>query len=564
MAIATITKRKVKGHVYYYLVEGKRVGDKSRLVKQQYLGRAEQVVARVEGAVPEPTRVRVAEYGASQALLAIARRLGFVGLIDAIATKRDQGWSVGTYLLLAVLNRILAPCSKAHLVEWFHSTALYHDFPVRDADLRSQRFWDHMGYLTAARIREVERALTQRMVEVFELDLSTVVYDATNFYTWINTQTPSDLAQRGHQKQHRGDLRAIGLALLVTTDFNIPLFHAVYPGNRDDAQQFQSVTEELVDRYHTLRTAYDGITLVYDKGNNSQANPTAIDSSPYGFVGSLKLIQVPDLLTLPVTEFEAVPEFGDLRAYRTTQAVFGQERTVVVTYNEALFLGQWQGDFARLRKLHEQLRTIQIGLTKEKTTRRPTVAKVQKRVDTVLAQTEARFREWIQATVTATADGSPQLAVVVDHDACMQWGTTHWGKTVLFTDHAEWSTAEIIQTYREAWHVEDTFRDMKNPSWLHWRPQYHWTDDKIRVHAFICVAAVALAHLLRREVARGGWDVSLPELLQDLTTVEEVLLEYPKSGGGAEARLTLTERTRRQQQWLDYLKIPEPMAKPVI
>jgi hypothetical protein len=171
------------------------------------------VVARLEGAVPEPTRGRVAEYGASQALLAIAQRLDFVGLIDAIATKRDQGWSVGTYLLRAVLNRILAPCSPAQLVEWVHSTALYHDFPVRDADLRSQRFWDHMGYLTAARIREGERALTQRMVEVFELDLSRGVYDAPNFYTWINTQTPSDLAQRGHQKPHRGDLRAIGLAL---------------------------------------------------------------------------------------------------------------------------------------------------------------------------------------------------------------------------------------------------------------------------------------------------------------------------------------------------------------
>jgi hypothetical protein len=93
LAIATITKRKVKGHVYYYLAEGKRVGDKSGWVKQQYLGRAEQVVARLKGAVPELTRVQVAKYGASQALLAVARRLDFVGLIDAIATKRDPGWS---------------------------------------------------------------------------------------------------------------------------------------------------------------------------------------------------------------------------------------------------------------------------------------------------------------------------------------------------------------------------------------------------------------------------------------------------------------------------------------
>lgn len=36
------------------------------------------------------------------------------------------------------------------------------------------------------------------MVEEFGLDLSTVVYDATNFYPWINTHTPSELAQRRH------------------------------------------------------------------------------------------------------------------------------------------------------------------------------------------------------------------------------------------------------------------------------------------------------------------------------------------------------------------------------
>ena len=558
--MATITKRKVKGHVYYYLVEGKRVDGKSRLVKQQYLGRAEQVVARLQGEPPEPTRVRVAEYGGSQALLHIARRLRVVELIDAVAPKRDQGFSVGTYILLAVLNRVLAPCSKAQLGEWFRQTALYHDFSIRGADLRSQRFWDHMGYLTADRIRDAERALTQHMVAEFGLDLSTVVYDATNFYTWIDTQTASELAQRGHQKQHRTDLKAVGLALLVTTDFNIPLFHAVYPGNRADSQQFQSVTEELVERYQILRTACDHMTLVYDKGNNSQANQAAVDASPYAFVGSLKANQVPDLLEIPLDQYTVVPEFGDLTAYRTTRTVFGCERTCVVTYNESLFLGQWQGEFARIRKLHERLRTIQQGLLTAH--RRPSVAALQKRVTDTITAAGAHLQDWVAATVTETPEG-PQFTFSIDHNACMAWGNTHWGKTVLFTDHAEWSTAQIVGTYRDGWHVEDTFRDMKRPSWLHWQPQFHWTDDKIRVHAFICVLAVTIAHLLRREVAHGGIEISLPDLLRDLTDVQEVLLEYPPPSTLG-VRLTLTDRTRRQQRILDYLQIPDPMAKPVI
>lgn len=558
--MATITKRTVKGHVYYYLVEGKRVDGQSRLVKQQYLGRAEQVVARLEGRPPEPTRVHVVEYGGSQALLQIARRLRLVEFIDAVAPKRDQGLSVGTYMLLAVLNRVLAPCSKAKLADGYYHTALYHDFAVRDADLRSQRFWDHMGYLTADRIRAAERALTHHMVAEFGLDLSTVVYDATNFYTWIDSQTASELAQRGHQKQHRGDLKAVGLALMMTTDFNIPLFHAVYPGNRADSTEFQSVTEELVARYHTLRDACSQMTLVYDKGNNSTHNQAAVDASPYGFVGSLKANQVPDLLEIPRTAYAPVPEFGDLEAYRTTRTVFGVERTVVVTYNESLYLGQWQGEFARLRTLHERLRSIQKGL--ETTRRRPSVATVAKRVADAVAKAGPPVREWVSTAVTDTPQG-PTFHFTIDHNACIAWGQTHWGKTILFTDQAEWSMAQIIATYRDAWHVEDTFRDMKQTSWLHWQPQFHWTDDKIRVHAFICVLAVTVAHLLRREIVRAGVEVSLPQLLRDITDIQEVLLAYPP-GSGAEAQLTLTERTRRQQQILDCLGIPEPIAKSVI
>ncbi len=89
--MATITKRKVNGHVYYYLVEGKRVDGKSRLVKQQYLGRAEQVVARLEGQSAEPTRVRVAEYGGSQALSKRGSTPHAVG--DRRSPACESGWT---------------------------------------------------------------------------------------------------------------------------------------------------------------------------------------------------------------------------------------------------------------------------------------------------------------------------------------------------------------------------------------------------------------------------------------------------------------------------------------
>ncbi len=139
--MATTTQRKVHGHTYYYLAASKRIDGKARLVLQKYLGRVEDVVAQLEGQTTDPQSVVVEEYGGSHALLQIARRRRLVDHIDAEAPKRAQGLSVGTYILLAVLNRVLAPCSKAKSADGYHDTAFYPDLPVRDADLASQRFW---------------------------------------------------------------------------------------------------------------------------------------------------------------------------------------------------------------------------------------------------------------------------------------------------------------------------------------------------------------------------------------------------------------------------------------
>ena len=146
------------------------------------------------------------------------------------------------------------------------------------------------------------------------------------------------------------------------------------------------------------------MTLVYDKGNNAKTNQAAVDASPYGFVGSLKANPVPELLEIPMDQYVVLSEFGDFQAYRTTRTVLGVERTVVVTYNESLFLGQWQGEFARLRKLYERLRTIQKGLHIPHR-RQPSVASLRKRVAGAMAKAGPHLTDWVTTTVAETTEG---------------------------------------------------------------------------------------------------------------------------------------------------------------
>lgn len=552
----TITKKKVKGHTYYYAVQSAWVDGKSRIVWQKYLGKAEDIVRVMTGEPARPFSAKVFEFGAVAALYAIAKRLGLVELIDAYTPKRNQGASVGQYMLIAALNRAICPTSKRQIAQWYASTSLSRWLTVKPQQLTSQRFWDHMGYLDQAAIHQIEAALTERMVREFHLDLRTAIFDTTNFFTWIDTTTPAELPRRGHNKQKRADLRQVGLALMTTLEFHIPLFHAVYPGRDPDAREFGSVVDDLVARYRRLSGECQDVTLIFDKGNNSRDNLSKL-AGRLKFVGSLVPSHYPDLLSIPLHAFHPLegPRAGGMKVYRTKREVFGVERTVLVTYNEALYLGQMQGLVAQLRKANEALRGLKNRLDKraEKTSPRgkaPTTATVAAQVKDILKKP---LDQIIRVEIRED-EGHVLLDYEIDHDAEKAYAGTHFGKNILFTDQDEWSDETIVSAYRGQASIEEAFKMMKNPHFIGWSPMYHWTDDKIRVHAFYCVLALTLASLLCRELHEKGIEMSIPSILEELSGIYEVAHIFQPESKQKDV-FTLSECTETQRMLLEALEL---------
>ena len=557
--MASIVKKRINGKLYYYAVETKWIEGKSRIVWQKYLGKVEDIVQAVTAAAPPaPQTAKVFEFGAVAALYSIAERLCLADTIDKHVSKRNQGASVGNYMLIAAINRCIAPKSKRQIADWFASTSLRRWLPMRPEQLSSQRFWDHMGYLDEKEIERIEDELAQNLVREFGVDVRALLYDATNFFTYIDSTTESELAQRGHSKAKRNDLRQVGLALLVTTDFHIPLLHQVYPGNRPDAKQFESITGGLSRRYQTLSQHCQDITLIFDKGNNSEKNLSRIEKGPFHFVGSLVPTHHTDLLNVPLDQFTPVPDerCAGVRAYRTTREVLGIERTVIVTYSENLFVGQIQGLTMHLNKAVKALKEIQRRLLAKKPSRggKPvTRTSVEKQVKVALS---AQFLSAVVRYDIQEVDGRPQLTFMIDRSALRQLEDRSFGKTILFTDQHDWSTADIIGAYRGQANIEEAFKRMKDPHFLSWSPMFHWTDQKIRVHAFYCVLALTLTALLRQELHRNGIELSIPALLETLSGIYEVAVIYPHNEGRRyKDHMTLTERSPLQQQLMDLLKL---------
>lgn len=554
--MTSITKKKRGNKVYYYARECRRVNGKPKIVWQKYLGRAEDIIARMTAGeqAPQPASAVVTDFGAVAALFDLAQRLGVVDHIDRHVPKRGSGPSVGTYLLIAVLNRCVAPCSKAGIADWFQRTVLRRLVDIEAPQLTSQRFWDNMDRISSEAITNIEADLTRHAVREFDLDLQRVLFDGTNFFTFIDTFNEScTLAQRGKSKEGRAALRIVGLALLVTADGHVPLFHRTYPGNQADSKTFASLTSDLVDRYRTLTEGAEHVTIVFDKGNNSKDNVAAVDESPYHFVGSLVPTQHSELLEIPRSRYRSLPEedLPGVEACRSKKVVFGAERTVLLTYNENLFLAQSQTILRDVSKRRLLLQTEQQRLRKwctgkTRNGKRPTVEAVEKKVNGWLKR--QHMKQLFHVGVSEE-DGLPKLTYRFDNQAWKRLQTTLLGKTILFTDNHDWTDAEIVKAYRGQYAVEDAFRTMKDPLHISLRPQHHWTDQKIEIHVFCCVIALMLCTLLRRELLRKGIDRSIPSLLEDLGRIQEVAVAYPpkKDGGDPTVKVTLSELSTDQR-----------------
>ena len=102
-----------------------------------------------------------------------------------------------------------------------------------------------------------------------------------------------------------------------------------------------------------------------------------------------------------------------------------------------------------------------------------------------------------------------------------------FGKNILFTDNDHWTNEEIVAAYRGQYRIEDAFKQMKHPVFVSWKPRFHWTDQKVRVHALYCVLALMVATLLQRELSRKGLDISIPDMLENLSSIKEVATIYP-------------------------------------
>ena len=555
--MAFLLGKKQDGKTYYYLAESARVNGKPRIVSQTYLGSADEIAARLSVAGPgEPDRTQHLAFGDLAAVWGVLDRLGVIEIIDDVVGSRrsDAGASVGTYIALATLNRVVDPKSKLGFSEWWATTAGDRLVRMSQNALDHRRFWDAMDSITTEDMVEIERRITAGLVETYEVDLSGLVLDMTNFATYIDSANGrAPIARRGKAKQKRNDLRLVGLGLVVSNDGGIPLVSHAYAGNRHDVTQFADVVRELVKRFAPMGQSEPDLTVVFDAGQLSDDNMELVESGPLHFVSSIPPSDHPDLMAVPKSRYQVVDpkRFESVSAFETTKVVFGHQRRIVVTHSQNFGDKQAAGFEQTLAKACRQLTELSARLARGNG--RKSRAKVEAELADILKP------RWLNRVINATLRGDTpselRLTWKTSSAAKDKLADELFGKRVLFTDRDDWSIADVVAGYRSQSAAESDFRQMKDRQVVSFSPMFHWTDSKICVHAFYCVLALSVARIMCREAERAEMPMSVRVLLSKLAGIEETVLLYQGDRGRPRARRMLTEMDDEQARLYELFNL---------
>jgi transposase len=510
--VASLQAYNSHGIRYYRIVESFRKEGKPSIRVLAHLGRVDEILHRHQQHSEVLVKISSVSAGAVTALFSLAQELDVAGQINRALSGGGEvqvraGLTVGESLVAAMIARGCAPRSKRAFADWARTTYLPDLMKFAAANLTSQHFWDQMNVMPLDKLQEIEQAVVREVVRIEQLHLQALAYDTTNFYTHIaTTNQRAELPQRGHNKQGRHDLRQMGLALVVDQLTQLPLAHVLYEGARSDMKTFAEFLKPVRRHLLELTGQPDQLTLVFDAGSSSRQNLEGMQSYVTAVRPSNHLALLEE--ASPALSEVQLASGAKARAWRTTRVIAGTRREVVVVFSAKLHAGQLRGLQQTLSKSWREF--------EEMGSFARTNAEMAKR-----KLENLRKRQFLRSLFCYRIDqdgaGPIRVSVWSDWLEYQRLDKRYFGLRVLITDRAEWTTAQIIEAYRGQSRVEAAFRDLKDPRMLATRPQFHWTDHKLHVHAFICVMAYLLITLLhRRAKQKVAFDGSPRRLLAEL------------------------------------------------
>jgi len=436
------------------------------------------------------------------ALSAIYHELGLDGFFKNHQRHRGFEYSVDAVVRLLVFDRVLRPSSKrgafAAAGDYFESFK----FSLDDV----YRALTHIAGLKDALLEQ----LNGRVATTWGRPDKFAYYDVTNYYFEIDE--PDDLRRKGVSKEHRPE-PIVQMGLLMDAS-GLPVAYDLFCGNTPDCDTLTTVLSHIRGEKR-VASGFGRVVVVADRGVNTSDNVFSLLAKGDGYVFA-KSVRGASAELQRWVRSEAGYSPGldrDGAAFRSKSRI--AERTLTVTVAAAT-------DDSPKKTKRTKVTEKQVAFWS---------AKYAARARSERAEAVARARAMVasppklKALIDHTA-AKYVLGVTVDEngeaaevDSVLLFDSERLareeeldGYYVISTSETQMTAAEIIESYRELWRIEESFRVTKSD--LCYRPIYLSDPDHIKAHFAICFIALLICRILQVET---GWRHSVATIAETLS-----------------------------------------------
>jgi len=516
-------KKNQTGKYYYYLGENKSVKGVTVRAKEIYLGTADNIFQKINSKF-DLEKINTYEYGLTVSLLQQIRESGLYRALNDALPFNVRGVPASIAVIIILINKIIDPQTKNSINKWYNQSVLNKLIPIESSKLTSQFFFDCIRELNQKRIQKIEQKMAKNVKIIEEMD--SILCDMTHIETYIQEHEGNILPQRGRTRTKTGR-RIVNLALMITRENSIPLFHLPYPGNINDYTEFAEVVRILEKKYSFLTgNGKKKVTIMIDKGNNTEENINGLEDAKYYFVGRLRPSNFPELINKPIREFKDKYN-NDTCSYSIFKDVYGRKRKIVVKFSKKSFdksYGEFMDLIERRRNQIKSLENnINFKLKHGKNNSKLFWQKkenVESAIERILNKKPTK-----NLFIYILAHNNLKIDIKIKINQNEYDGRINLiGKYILFTNRKKWSSSKIIKAFLDQYLIEDQYKTLKSDR-IKLSPLNHWTDDSIRADIFLSVLSLQLMNLFLMKVKNKGIDFSNNKILE---TLEQIKVSYYK------------------------------------
>lgn len=459
--------------------------------------------------------VRSLPHGHVAAVLGTLKKIGLDRLLSSKPCREAE-------LVVAMIAlRIISPGSKLANLTGLRPETAEHSLggELRLEDAEPAEMYEALDWLLKRQGR-IENKLAKKHLAEGML----VLYDVSSSYY---TGRQSALIKRGYSRDGKPGEPQIVYGLLCAAD-GCPVAIEVFAGNTADPTTFTAQVDKIRKRFGIRR-----VVLVGDRG---MITSKRIDADLRGVEGLdwITALRNDSIQKLVADQVIQPSLFDERDLAEVSSADYPGER-LVVCRNPLLADERARKRQELLAAAEKKLEAIAQAVSRK---RRPLRGKEQigLRVGRELKNTKMQkhFALAIEDDSFTYRRRDEKIAAEAALDGLYVVRTSVKAETL--------SAERAVAAYKDLSQVEWAFRSLKSVD-LKVRPIYHWKDDRIRAHVFLCMLAYYVEWHMRGKLAELLFDDHQRELAEQ--TRESIVSKAPRSEAAK-----LKERNRRTQDGL--------------